>query len=361
MEKLGVNKSSSIARASAMKLFLVSGLLMLFFFSLLLTAPIKASVVWSDNFDDGNLDGWTISGASYYSFKNSILAEGNFSAADKTLRATGVEKYLAYSFATHPTMTTTGTWSWDLYFNKEGNINGIAALVDLIDKPIMKLPFDWNGYGISITETGGIGFWQIEDGGHNELHPRGNFKAHPGTWTHIDVTHDSDGHWRLFANGTLANEILDKKLIDFSYFGFWLCPGPAIDNVVVSDTIYVPPGSLKLTVKDSGGNALTGAAVSSTKQPSGQTALSGVTAADGTVTFTGVAIGDYTLQVSKSGYVSGSAQGSVASGTKTELSAALQAQPSNGISGFPVVSVVVGVLLCTAWLWFNHRPRLQIL
>ena len=159
------------------------------------------------------------------------------------------------------------------------------------------------------------------------------------------MTHDSNGRWRLYANGTLAMDIVDKKFSDFSYFGFWLCPGPAIDNVVVSDTIYVPPGSLRVTVKDSGGNALSGAAVSSTKQPSGQTALSGVTAADGTVTFTGLAVGNYTLQVSKSGYVSGSAQGAVASGAKTELSTTLQAQPSSGIPGFPIASVVIGMLL----------------
>ncbi|MCX6654048.1 MAG: carboxypeptidase regulatory-like domain-containing protein, partial [Candidatus Bathyarchaeota archaeon] len=339
------------------KRYVASVLLILLLFMPSMALLCRAATVWSDNFDDGNLNGWTISGASYYSMKNSILAEGNFSAADKTLRATGVEKYMAYSFATHPTMTTTGTWSWDLYFNKEGNMNGIAALVDLIDKPVMELPFDWNGYGISITETGGVGFWQIIDGCHNELQPRGNFNPHPGTWTHIDVTHDSDGRWRLYANGTLANEIVDKKLLDFSYFGLWLCPGPAIDNVVISDTIYVPPGSLKLTVKDSGGNALTGATVSSSKQPSGQTALSGVTAADGTVTFTSVAIGDYTLQVSKSGYVSGSSQGSVASGAKIELSSTLQAQPSSGIPGFPIASVVIGVLLCTSWYWlYASRP-----
>jgi hypothetical protein len=219
----------------------------------------------------------------------------------------------------------------------------------------MKLPFDWNGYELSIQDTGTIYFRRIENGTVIDLSPRGGFKANPGTWTHIDVTRDSNSRWRLYANGTLAMEIVDKKFSDFGYFGLWLCPGPAIDNVAISDTLFVPPGSLKVSVKDSGGNTLTGATVSSSKQPSGQTALSGVTAADGTVTFTGLAIGNYTVQVSKSGYVSGSAQVVVASGAKTDLSSTLQAQPSSGIPGFTIISVFVGVLLCTVWYWLYAR------
>jgi hypothetical protein len=75
-------------------------------------------------------------------------------------------------------------------------------------------------------------------------------------------------------------------------------------------------------------------------------------------TFSNVLPGSYTVQASKGGYVSGSAQGVVASGAKTELSSTLQAQPSGGIPGFPIASVVIGVLLCTAWLWFySHKPR----
>jgi hypothetical protein len=236
-----------------MKRLLVSGLLVLLFASMIFITPSRASVVWSDNFDDGNLDGWTISGASYYARKNgSIKAEGNFSAADKTLRATGRPIRHAFSFATHPTMTTTGTWSWDLYFNPEGTINLDTGIINLIDKPIMELPFDFNGHEIIITDLGGIDFRRFENGSVNDLFPKGAFKAHPGSWTHIDLTHDSNGRWCLYANGTLALDVVDKYFSDFSYFGFWLQPGPAIDNVVVSDTINIPPVSMKVTLKYSG-------------------------------------------------------------------------------------------------------------
>jgi hypothetical protein len=152
-------------------------------------------------------------------------------------------------------------------------------------------------------------------------------------------------------------------MTNFEYIGFWLQPGPAIDNVVVSDEILVPSSSvkpttsLKVTVKDSGGKALSGVTVSSTKQPSGQTVLSGLTEADGAIIFTDLAVGDYTLQLSKSGYVSGSTQGPVSSGTN-EISTVLQvqsAQPtqtsSGGVPGFPLYSVILGVLVCVLWLW----------
>jgi Carboxypeptidase regulatory-like domain len=342
------------------KELLLSGLLLLLFASMSFKAPCEAAVVWSDNFDDGNLDGWTTSGAYPFEMKGTIaraLVPGNFSAADKTLRATGAPRSQAYSFITHPTVTV-GTWSWDLYCNVEGAPNNLIGLADWIDRPNITLPFDWNGHGVDIGQYGGIIFKRIDNGSYLDI-GRGSWKPKPGSWTHIDMTHDSEGRWLLYINGTLCMDKVDKQFSEFGYFGLWLQPGPAIDNVVVSDTIYVPPGSIRVSVKDSGGNALSGAAVSSSKQPSGQTALSGTTATDGTITFTGLAVGNYTLQVSKSGYVSGSAQGAVASGAKTEASTTLQAQPASSIPGFPFMSIIIGVLIFTAWLWLYKCKQRQ--
>jgi len=129
-------------------------------------------------------------------------------------------------------------------------------------------------------------------------------------------------------------------------------------NLIVT-AITPTPGSLRITVKDSSGNVISGATVTSSKQPSGQAALSGTTASDGTITFPDLVLGNYTLQVSKSGYVSGSAQGVVASGAKTELSTALQAQPPSGIPGFPFEAKTIGVLLCIIWFSFISHPKIR--
>jgi N-acetylneuraminic acid mutarotase len=127
-----------------------------------------------------------------------------------------------------------------------------------------------------------------------------------------------------------------------------------------SDVIFDPIGGMRVSVKDSDGNMLSEVSVSSTKQPSGQAVIRGVTGADGALTFTGLAVGNYTLQVSKSGYISGAAQGAVASGATTELCSTLQAQPSSGIPGFPVESLVIGVLLNATLLWlYTRNPHIH--
>jgi len=119
-------------------------------------------------------------------------------------------------------------------------------------------------------------------------------------------------------------------------------------------------GDLKVTVKDSAGAPMKSVAVSSTAQPSGQTALTGMSSDDGSVIFSGVLLGNYTLQAQKSGYASSSGKVNVTAGGANELTLALQAQPSSGIPGFPIESVVVGVLLCATWYWsFSREPRLR--
>ncbi len=58
----------------------------------------------------------------------------------------------------------------------------------------------------------------------------------------------------VYFNGTFCMDVVDKKFSEVIYFGFWLYSGPAIDNVVVSDTIFITPSGLKINMKDSNGN-----------------------------------------------------------------------------------------------------------
>jgi len=329
--------------------------------SILLTPPSGASVVWSDNFDDGNLDGWTVSGTSYY--PQLTPATGNYTLVNKTLQGypligSGVWHYTLVS---HPLLIDSGTYSLDI--SDEGNTPNFLMDLELADTNSYSDPNYPNrrGYDFTMIFTGRyiISVEGPEIPNKGEVLKDGNLPYRPTGWTHIDVTRTANGLWSFYVNGAPVFNFTDDSYKP-KYFSLLLRSGMTYDNVVVSDTIYVPPGSLRLTVKDSSGNALSGAAVSSTKQPSGQTALSGTTVADGSVTFTGLAVGNYTLQVSKSGYLSGTAQGAVASGAKTEASTTLQAQPSSGgIPGFPIASVVVGVLLFTALFWLYNR-RLRI-
>jgi hypothetical protein len=125
-------------------------------------------------------------------------------------------------------------------------------------------------------------------------------------------------------------------------------------------------GDLKVTVKDKDGKPIVGTSVSSTTQPSGQQALSGTTGSDGTVAFTGVALGSYNMQASKSGYVTASAQGTVAAGSTSTISITLQTQMTGGdgtsgggIPGFPIEATLLGMLFA-ALLYTATRAHYKI-
>jgi hypothetical protein len=117
-------------------------------------------------------------------------------------------------------------------------------------------------------------------------------------------------------------------------------------------------GNLKVIVQDKDGVVIAGASVSSSSQPNGQPALSGTTGTDGIATFFEILPGTYTLQASKVGYVSGSAQWNVASGSTGSIGITLQGQSSGGggVPGFPYETVAIGILL-TIWITLSRAKR----
>jgi hypothetical protein len=81
-----------------MRKYSVPFLMVLLCFSLFMAFPSKADVVWSDNFDDGNYDGW-------------YIWNGTFSAMDHTLEPVpGDNMY----FISHFSTVSNGTWSFDV-------------------------------------------------------------------------------------------------------------------------------------------------------------------------------------------------------------------------------------------------------
>jgi len=99
-----------------------------------------------------------------------------------------------------------------------------------------------------------------------------------------------------------------------------------IEDETITLTIQLKEqvGTLKILVKDEEGNPISGATVTSTSQPSGQSSLSGTTGSDGSVTFTDVKSGNYTFQASKSEYVTKSGAVSAKVGETAELTITLE-------------------------------------
>jgi len=120
-------------------------------------------------------------------------------------------------------------------------------------------------------------------------------------------------------------------------------------------------GKIRVTVKDASGKPISGATIASTIQPSGQSALSGTTGSDGNAQFNDILLGSYTLQASKSGYVSASTQGNVVAESIGELSITLQVQTSGGgIPGFPYESLILGLLIYGAYMGLTRTRRNNI-
>jgi len=105
--------------------------------------------------------------------------------------------------------------------------------------------------------------------------------------------------------------------------------------------VTVEPLALNIYAKDAEGNPIDDVTVVSTSQPSGQTALSGTTDADGFVAFIGILKGSYTIKLTKSGYPDTTWTGTVLAGQITTQIIAMT-QP------FPWIYLIVVVVAALA-------------
>jgi len=111
---------------------------------------------------------------------------------------------------------------------------------------------------------------------------------------------------------------------------------------------------MTIYVKDNEGKAVSGVSVTSTSQPEGQETLSGSTDSNGSVTFTDVRPGDYTIQASKSGYTTDTGTLNAIIEETAEVTILLEKE-AKGIPGFPYESIILGIVMMTFLLWGMRR------
>jgi hypothetical protein len=209
----------------------VSILIGLVFVFSLFPQSAEAAVVWHDNFDDGNLDDWT-------------LTSGGWTVTDGKLDTYYVEGDLWQIW--HASSQVTGTWSFDLYHPADNEIfyGTVLFLVNGTDSPDMYFGYGIRFVGLSVhiikqeggTGTAGsLGFTIIED--------------LEDTWTHIDVTRNTTGAFNVYIDVTsnIAEPTLSVVDNEYSYserfvidanvpeFGFQM------DNITVDDEILITP------------------------------------------------------------------------------------------------------------------------
>lgn len=184
----------------------------------------NAAVVWSDDFDDGNLDGWTVE-------------DGSFSASEYMLKATGDFPNNIH----HDSSVITGTWRFDIFV--ETTIGGYCLVF------LNGLDFEW--LGDPFGSGPGKSFILRLRANELVLHKftGGELGASMGSYTHdsnfegamhIDITIDSDGKTFVWLDGEEVIESLKIGTFNTSeYFHIMTPQGIAFDNITVSDTLDI--------------------------------------------------------------------------------------------------------------------------
>ncbi len=215
-----------------------------------LFVEVSSVTIWSDDFNDENLDGWTTIGFN----RTSVPPEespANYSIDEHNLRITGENQTQAY----HPSTVGTGTWSFDLdcvdtprhHFHimfMGSNIMNVSNMPGSIPRE----------YGLLIF-TGPYGAFDDEfvlyrrDAGSADISQvidRYSVQGLSG-WANITISRNSIGFFQIFINGTQCLTGSDTVFETSEYFAIFSEPGPAIDNIVVTDEPLPDPPSTETT------------------------------------------------------------------------------------------------------------------
>jgi hypothetical protein len=208
-----------------MKKISISILIILLCISLFITFPCKAATVWSDDFNDGNYDGWTV-------------MNGTFSVEDGKLKAGPGD----YNVIVCPSYSPAyGTWSFDVLTKSVGLD---MAIVFIGTYPIYYTvyPIPNQGFVIISSSMGGALLLRKFLNGSTSTSTPPGFYVSSSAWQHINITRNQDGRICIYDNGTLVRDVTDNSVIPTSkYFAFYSARGAIIDNIVVSDTVDIQP------------------------------------------------------------------------------------------------------------------------
>lgn len=213
---------------------------------------------WSDDFEDGDYDGWTITGYDFRPFYTDMVTPplpipGNYSATDKALLSIGPRVPGLAGVASHPSTIAYGTWSFDIHITGETEEHFYVYFTtdDWDDYPL-----HINSYDIAIVlQPGQAWSWELEEGAQSGfVLVKRNGAALEGGWQglgsyslyeelygvyHVDITRDQMGNFKVYIDGDLVIEATDTEHTTSTWFRFTGEPGPAIDNVVVRDSIDI--------------------------------------------------------------------------------------------------------------------------
>ena len=171
------------------------------------------SVVWSDDFEDGDFEGWEEDDPGWY-VNDGVLTSGP-DAANPII---------------HESKVSTGTWSFDLNFDN-ASYYSICLSCDQDFK---------NGFGIHTVTTDNtlVALNTISDGTFRSPAAEADLAKPLTGWNHFDITRDASGNSKIYVNGKLVIEYKDDVTLSPQLFFLDVEDlGLAFDNLVVRDQV----------------------------------------------------------------------------------------------------------------------------
>ena len=186
----------------------------------------------SDNFSDGNYNGWTVSSGSF-SVNDSVknpLSSNQFSLVCNKTGVISIPSNQAY-----------GIWEFDYYKGNSGNRIEADFIADSIGNYINQ-----NGYYFTDNSSGLIALVETSMGTNADIMgTENNFTADRGVWYRIKIKRDTNGLFTLYIKGgdfglnyvllsvvSETNPALNNTYKLSNYFVLDVDPGDRISNIL---------------------------------------------------------------------------------------------------------------------------------
>ena len=210
-----------------MRDYKIVGLAILFLLCLVGYTPLgcRGAVVWSDDFNDGDYNGWTI-----------YEDASNWSAASNYLQLDQVSN----GMITHPSTVAYGTWSFDYKVNETG-FDGFTVVFisnDINEVGTSSWIGHWLRFSVAYTTEGrgtavSLRYYNYSVGDTETDSAEDQIPL--AGWHHIEVTRTTAGLFSVYHNGSLIMQGENTDMTTSELFVFTGNHLDMFDNVVVSD------------------------------------------------------------------------------------------------------------------------------
>ena len=203
-----------------------------------------ATVIWSDDFNDGNYDGWNICEDADLAAQlpNAGFNGSTWTATDHFLEL--VQSPDPWGVISHPSSAAYGNWSFDFKDNDIQSRSGDTALVVFISNDLydwgsfsLDAKYYWIDFDVVTTENFTISL-KMRSG--SSLTTIDTTEVPAAGWHNIDVIRNIEDGFSVYHNDTLILQGQDSEIETSDQFWLWFQEGQMINNLVV-DTLIPPP------------------------------------------------------------------------------------------------------------------------